>query len=140
MWFTHRQLTVKRITNAAASNRQQPGILECTCQFLLRRGRRQRRMCIEVGARVSEHLVLIGNKLQLLFFGIFRWFCLMFNCRQTHFVDLWHCKDASPSCICLTISLCFCLFYHRAKFGNGVFPHPVYFAKMYDDSVTGREH
>ena len=51
---------------AAKTIRQQLVISECTRQSLLRRHRHRHRLCIEVDARMFEHLVSIGNKLQLL--------------------------------------------------------------------------
>jgi len=97
-------------------------------------------MYIEVGAHTFQHLVLIGNKLKLLFFRIRQWFCLMFSCRQTHFDDPLRCKDASPTYICLTVNLCFCLSYHRPKFWNGLFPHLEYLAKIPENSVIDRQY
>jgi hypothetical protein len=54
---------MKRIVEAAATIRQQPGIFECVRQSLLRR----LRLCIEVRDHTLENLVVIGNKLHLYF-------------------------------------------------------------------------
>jgi len=59
--FTHRQLILNRIAEAAEIISQQPGIFERTSQSLLRR----HQLCIEVNCHISEYPVSIGNKLQL---------------------------------------------------------------------------
>jgi hypothetical protein len=55
-------------------SKQQPGIFECTCQYLLC----WCLLCIEVSVHMLEHLVLIGHKLQP-FKRILKWFCLISN-------------------------------------------------------------
>lgn len=40
-------------------------------------------------------------------FRILRWFCLISSFRQTQFDGPQRCKDASPTCNCLTINICF---------------------------------
>jgi hypothetical protein len=49
--------------------------------------------------------------------------CLNSEFIKTHFDGQWHCKDARPTCNCLTMNLCFGLSYHLKKFGHKVFPH-----------------
>jgi hypothetical protein len=55
------RLILKRIAEAAETISQQPDIFERTSQSLLCR----HQLCIEVNGHTFEHLVSIGNKLQL---------------------------------------------------------------------------
>jgi hypothetical protein len=53
--------------------------------------------------------------------------CLNSKLSQTHFDGQWHCKDARPTCSCLTMNIFFGLSYHLKKFEHTFFPH-VYIA------------
>jgi hypothetical protein len=70
---------IARISEAAATIRQLPGIFERTRHSPLR----LRRLCIEVGGRTFEHLLQIGTKYN--FFRVLMWFRLISNHSQTQF-------------------------------------------------------
>jgi hypothetical protein len=66
--FMHHYLILKRIGEAAATIRQQLDILACTRPSAASVSASVlARLCNEVGAQMREHLVSVGNKLQLFF-------------------------------------------------------------------------
>ena len=102
-WFTYHHLILKRIVEAAATIRQQPGIFECIRQSLLRR----RRLYIEVRDHTFVNLVAVGNKLHLYFseyFCGFAWFPTLVRptlmVRGTAWTQVWQ------KYISLTMKLC----------------------------------
>jgi hypothetical protein len=86
---------------------------------------RRRQLCINFGGWMFEHLVSVGNKLQL-FFRILQWFCLFSNLNQTPYDNLWHCKDAHPTYSCLIIIPCCGPSFSLTQFGHGVFLQPLH--------------
>jgi len=80
---------------------QETGV--CTQKFQVAAALMHRWMCIEV-----------------VFFRILKWGCLIPNLSQNHFDSQRRCKDTSPTYSFLTINFCFGPPCHITNFGHGV--------------------